>query len=98
MNYTLIITNNKNSARPAGKVITYNGQLYRFAQDGVPLYGSKVRAYKITTLTTEKYEEQEIKERNEKNNQRGTSPANFIVEKLTGEGKCEHYNLILMQC
>lgn len=59
---TPIITNNKNNARPAGKIITYNGQLYRLAQDGIPLYGSKVRVFQITTLTTKTYKEQEIEE------------------------------------
>lgn len=59
---TPIITNDKRNARPAGKVINYKGELYRLAQDGIPLYGSKVRAYKITALSITAYEEQEIEE------------------------------------
>jgi hypothetical protein len=44
-------------ARPAGRVIQYGGRLYRFAQDGVPHYGTAVRAFEVVTLTPDGYEE-----------------------------------------
>lgn len=59
---TPIVENNKRCARPAGRIIAFEGQLYRFAQDGIPMYGSRVRAFKITSLTTELYKEIEIDE------------------------------------
>ncbi|MFT5228768.1 MAG: hypothetical protein ACI81Y_002092 [Glaciecola sp.] len=57
-----IIENNKKTSRPAGRVIHENGNLYRLAQDGVPLYGNKVRMFKITKLNRTMYEEIELEE------------------------------------
>jgi hypothetical protein len=46
-------------ARPAGRVVTFDGKLIRFAQDCVPQYGSRVRAFDILELTTGNYAEVE---------------------------------------
>ena len=46
-------------ARPAGRIVTVNNQLVRFAQDCIPLYGARVRAFDILELTTTNYEEVE---------------------------------------
>ena len=50
----------KTKARPAGRVITVDGKLYRFAQDATPVYGSRVRAFEITRLTPTEYIDHEI--------------------------------------
>ena len=55
-----IVTGDPRRARPAGRVQTIGGQLVRFAQDCHPAYGSGVRAFAITTLTTSEYEEHEL--------------------------------------
>jgi len=53
-----LIERNGHIARPAGRVLEYNGQLIRFAQDCDPVYGKDVVAFKITKLTPQAYEEQ----------------------------------------
>jgi hypothetical protein len=54
-----IIRNDKCRARPGGRVITFKDKLIRFAQDCVPLYGSRVRAFDVLELTTSHYVEVE---------------------------------------
>lgn len=49
-------------SRPGGRVVVYDGRTILHAQDGRPYYGSKVRAFEITELTTEKYKEKEVTE------------------------------------
>jgi hypothetical protein len=46
-------------ARPAGRILTLNNRPVRFAQDCVPQYGSRVRAFDILELTTTTYAEVE---------------------------------------
>jgi hypothetical protein len=46
-------------ARPAGRVTVWKNRLLRFAQDCRPIYGSAVRAFEITRLTPEDYEDRE---------------------------------------
>ena len=46
-------------ARPAGRVVSVNDHQIRFAQDCLPRYGSRVRAFDILELTTTKYAEVE---------------------------------------
>lgn len=55
-----VITHNKDIARPGGRVIQYNGKLYRFPQDCAPLYGNQVRVFEITKLTPQEYEDCEL--------------------------------------
>ena len=57
-----IITGDPRRARPAGSVISWNGDLLRFAQDCVPEYGTQVRAFAITELTPNTYHEIELPE------------------------------------
>jgi len=47
-------------ARPAGRVVPDSGRLYRFAQDGYPVYGSKVHLLEISCLTRVQYEEKRV--------------------------------------
>ena len=54
-----IIRNDKCRARPAGRILTLNDRLIRFAQDCIPLYGSRVRAFDILELTATHYVEVE---------------------------------------
>lgn len=54
-----IITENAHIARPAGRVVLIDGELVRYTQDCYPMYGTQVRAFKITHLTTADYHEQE---------------------------------------
>ncbi len=55
-----IINGDNAIARPAGRLIRYEESLFRFAQDCQPYYGSAVRAFEITTLSTTDYQEKEI--------------------------------------
>lgn len=57
-----IVENNMKTSRPAGRMIQENGKLYRLAQDGVPLYGNKVRMFEITNLSRTNYAERELEE------------------------------------
>ena len=54
-----LISADMRRARPAGRVVTANDKLIRFAQDCTPLYGSRVRAFDILELTTNSYTEVE---------------------------------------
>ena len=52
-----VMRQSPNYARPGGKVINNDGELYRYAQDETPCYGSKVWAIRITELTEKRYKE-----------------------------------------
>lgn len=54
-----IITGDANIARPGGRVLIFDGQIVRYAQDDDPSYGNQVRAFEVTELTTISYEEKE---------------------------------------
>lgn len=56
-----LIRNDKCRARPAGRILTFNNRLFRFAQDCTPRYGSSVRAFEITNLTKDTYTEVELR-------------------------------------
>lgn len=47
-------------ARPGGRVIEYEGAIYRYAQDEIPLYGTRVWAFRITELTETTYREEPV--------------------------------------
>ncbi len=53
-----IVVDDPRGARPAGRIISWDGTLLRFAQDCVPYYGHDVRAFRITRLTREDYQEE----------------------------------------
>lgn len=55
-----IISDDKSCARPAGRVLNFNGKLFRFGQNCLPHYGTSVRAFEILELTTTTYAEVEI--------------------------------------
>lgn len=50
-------TGDPHGSRPAGRVVSWNGSLVRYAQDCVPNYGVKVNAFEVTALSTDRYEE-----------------------------------------
>jgi hypothetical protein len=57
-----LFTGDSSACRPAGRVFSHNGGLVRFAQVGVPYYGSSVRAHRIVELSTTAYREQVLEE------------------------------------
>jgi hypothetical protein len=54
-----IVKDDKQSARPAGRVVIVDGKVVRFSQDCAPSYGIQVRAFEISQLTTTAYREVE---------------------------------------
>ena len=52
-----IMKDDKSRSRPAGRLLQVNGRLIRFAQDCVPDYGTRVRAFEIKQLTRDVYVE-----------------------------------------
>jgi hypothetical protein len=54
-----VIDGNPHIARPAGRVVVANDRVIRYTQDCYPIYGSQVRAFEITELTTKSYQERE---------------------------------------
>ena len=57
-----IVKENAHIARPAGRVLMFDGRVIRYAQDCEPGYGLQVRAFEITDLTTRRYHEREVNE------------------------------------
>lgn len=55
-----IVDGDENIARPAGRIIFYNENLFRVTQDDWPIYGNKVRIFQIDHLTTADYIEHEL--------------------------------------
>ncbi len=55
-----VVANNPDIARPGGRILNVDGQLFRFAQDDAPHYGNQVWALEITKLTEQTYEEKLI--------------------------------------
>jgi len=55
-----VIMGNPHIARPGGRVLVFNGRLYRFTQDDSQTYGTAVRAFEITKITNRDYEEKEV--------------------------------------
>ena len=52
-----IVAGDPHIARPAGRILSWDGKLFRFAQDDSPTYGRQVRAFEITELTPLHYDE-----------------------------------------
>ena len=50
------------AARPAGRVVVVEDRVIRYAQDCYPTYGTQVRAFEITELSTQTYSEREVDE------------------------------------
>jgi hypothetical protein len=57
-----LVVRNRQIARPSGRVLVLKDGVIRFTQDCFSRYGSCVRAFRITKLTSTKYEEEEISE------------------------------------
>jgi len=55
-----IVEKDLNTARPAGRPLLIDGNLYRLAQDCAPTYGYSVNAFRITELSTSAYSEMMI--------------------------------------
>lgn len=55
-----LITGNNRVARGGGRVIFMNNRPVRFTQDCFPYYGTGVRAFEVSLLTTSGYEEREL--------------------------------------
>ena len=56
-----LINGDPNIARPGGRVIQYDKYIVRYAQDDSPSYGNMVRIFLINELTTNSYNESELK-------------------------------------
>lgn len=57
-----LIQGDPTRARPAGRVLVTDGRILRPAQNCVPEYGSAVRAFEVTELSTERYAEREVEQ------------------------------------
>lgn len=57
-----LVVDNANITRSGGRIVEYQGKLYRFIQDGIPSYGSQVRVFEIDRMDTERFQEHEIVE------------------------------------
>jgi hypothetical protein len=57
-----IVQGNNRMARPGGRVVVIKDKAIRFTQDCYPRYGTQVRAFEVTELTTTTYKEREVAE------------------------------------
>lgn len=55
-----VLKGNAQNSRPAGRVTSFDGRLYRYAQDCQESYGKQVNAFEITELTTTNYQERAV--------------------------------------
>jgi hypothetical protein len=55
-----LIVDDPEIARPGGPVVSFEGNLYRLAQDCSPRYGNQLRAFRITSLSATEYAEEPI--------------------------------------
>ncbi|UCD51379.1 MAG: hypothetical protein JSW27_01865 [Phycisphaerales bacterium] len=55
-----IIREDPNIARSGGRILQFDGRMFRFAQDDYPTYGNQLRAFEITDLTRTTYEEEPV--------------------------------------
>jgi hypothetical protein len=54
-----IVEGNKHNARPGGRLLVFDDKIIRFTQDCLPTYGSQLRAFEISELTSSGYAESE---------------------------------------
>lgn len=52
-----IIVDNKDIARPGGRILVHDDRLFRYAQDSNPTYGNQIWAFEITELSPTSYSE-----------------------------------------
>jgi hypothetical protein len=55
-----IVAGDPRRARPAGRVGVWDGSLVRLTQDCYPVYGTRVRAFRVTDLSPSTYDEEEL--------------------------------------
>lgn len=55
-----LIRDDPTRARPAGRPVTVEGRLIRFAQNCRPAYGTQVRAFEVDELTSDSYRERPL--------------------------------------
>jgi hypothetical protein len=55
-----VLAGDPHIARPAGRIVPWDGGVIRYTQDCCPVYGTQVRAFEITELTATTYVEQAI--------------------------------------
>jgi len=58
-----IVRDDPHGARCAGRILSIDDRLYRFAQDDAPRYGLRVFGFEITALTPTEYAERPVGER-----------------------------------
>ena len=52
-----VVKGDPNIARPGGRIVAFENNIFRFAQDCEPVYGYQVWVFKITRLTPDDYSE-----------------------------------------
>lgn len=57
-----LVVDDKGRSRPAGRIVTVRGRIFRWAQDCRQIYGHSVRAFEVETLSTRIYREREAVE------------------------------------
>ena len=57
-----VISGDPTRARPGGRLLLFEGRLFRMAQRDRPDYGSQVRVFEVTVLSTSDYREIELPE------------------------------------
>lgn len=56
-----VVKANPKRTRSAGRVVHFGGALLRFSQDCSETYGQSVRSYRITDLTPQRFDEEELR-------------------------------------
>jgi len=54
-----VVSGDRRTARPGGRVLVLPGQVVRYTQDCFPVYGTAVRAFDVTRLSRSNYQESE---------------------------------------
>lgn len=57
-----VVREDRNIARPGGRVLVYDDRVFRYTQDGDPTYGNQIWAFEITKLTPTSYKEKKVSE------------------------------------
>jgi len=57
-----VVEANPRVSRPGGRVLALGDTVIRYAQDCYPRYGTRLRAFEVTDLTTTRYHEREVQE------------------------------------
>jgi hypothetical protein len=55
-----LVVQDRNTARPGGRLIVAHDKPIRYAQDCEPTYGNQIRVFEIEAMTTSRYVEREI--------------------------------------